>query len=169
MPCARPRVYISCPITLGDREANIRNADAAARALVDAGYAPFNPALSCFSVACDDLTHETWIDIDLPWVEASDVVLRLPGESVGADQETDYASTCNVPVVHHLDTLTLPTPGAGAPRYYKNHSNGFHYRWSALGLHIQHPSSDRWLLRGISYHDCLLELLLVVGEEALRQ
>lgn len=46
----------------------------------------------------EDMTHTDWIEVDLPWVVASDAVLRLPGESTGADMETSCARDHGVPV-----------------------------------------------------------------------
>jgi len=42
----RPRVYISGPITKGDRDANFQQAADVHRELMAAGFAVFNPMLS---------------------------------------------------------------------------------------------------------------------------
>ncbi len=52
-----------------------------------------------------DLSHEDFIDVDLPWVVASDAVLRLPGESKGADAEVNCALDHSVPVFYSIDEL----------------------------------------------------------------
>ncbi len=45
-----------------------------------------------------NLTHTDWLAIDLKWVEVADAVLRLPGESKGADMETHHARLHGIPV-----------------------------------------------------------------------
>lgn len=120
----RKRIYISGPISKGDLAANIRQADAAMLKLMKAGMAPFNPMLSCYAGACerdpvfdyvfaeatrnsklDGLTAEDWYGMDLAWVEVSDAVLRLPGESKGAEGEVAHATKRLIPVFHDADEL----------------------------------------------------------------
>jgi hypothetical protein len=49
--------------------------------------------------------------MDLALIPKMDVVLRLPGESLGADGEVDKARECNVPVVFGWEELkALLTP-----------------------------------------------------------
>jgi len=124
----RKRIYIACPISKGDLLHNIRQADNAHVALMRAGYAPFNPALSSYLGSCKKVlaepvlhegyyaqatplpmgtTHEDWMDMDLPWVAVSDGVLRLPGESVGADQETEFATKKKIPVFYNIEQINL--------------------------------------------------------------
>jgi hypothetical protein len=118
------RIYISGPITFGDLAANIRQADDAMLALMRAGLAPLNPMLTCFAGSvwregfevhgeanakghegfCD-LTHGHWIASDLAWVEVADAVLRLPGESVGADAECAHARAIGVQVYYSVEAV----------------------------------------------------------------
>ena len=35
--------------------------------------------------------YEDWIKLDLEWIKACDYLLRLSGESKGADQEVEFA------------------------------------------------------------------------------
>ena len=119
------RVFISGPISKGDMVENLRRADDAMLALMKAGLAPFNPMLSCYAGGLEcpdnrdqgvyglasahggfrDLTHADWIAMDLAWVEVADAVLRLPGESTGADAECAHADECGVPVFHAVDAV----------------------------------------------------------------
>ena len=120
----RLKVYIAGPITKGDLKHNLDQATAAFVALAKAGLAPFCPHWSAYSkpvktdedpetgerrVYChatvsgnDEMSHEDWMGVDLPWVAASDAVLRLPGESSGADRETIHAGACGIPVFHSV-------------------------------------------------------------------
>lgn len=97
---SRPKVYISGPITLGDRNANIAQALHWYKLLISDGYAPMCPHLSCFAEdrGCE-FPHQVWIDMDLAWVESSDVVLKLCGESKGADIECAHARKLGIPVI----------------------------------------------------------------------
>lgn len=117
----RKRVYIAGPISKGDMLHNVQQADDAFFDLLRGGFAPFNPMLSVFSGSAwrdpfDDVlatagslprgtTHADWLDADLPWVAVADAVLRLPGESVGADRETDMAHIHGVPVFHSVEEV----------------------------------------------------------------
>lgn len=123
---SKKRVYIAGPISKGDLLHNIRQADEAFRLLVLAGFAPFNPMWSAFSgsaqramqfaggnvvigVATQNgglrLSHSDWLGTDLPWVEVAHAVLRLPGESNGADMETAHAIAHGIPVFIDINTL----------------------------------------------------------------
>lgn len=118
---SRQRVYIAGPISKGDLAANINQATEAFLALAKAGFAPMCPHWSSFSGGAkvfaspfaglavgtvyavaganpNELTHGDWLAIDLEWVRVSDAVLRLPGESTGADLEVAEAVRRGIPV-----------------------------------------------------------------------
>lgn len=103
----RPKVYISGPINKGNRNHNLFQAHEAHRQLMLAGYAPLNPMITMqLPFAWElDFPHELWLECDLPWVEVADVVLRLPGESAGADIECNHAHKVGVPVVYSFAEL----------------------------------------------------------------
>jgi hypothetical protein len=119
----RTRIYIAGPITKGPLADNIRRATEAGVALLRAGYAPLVPHLTCYyggpvpEVLPCGTRAEDWWAADLPWVAVSHAVLRLPGESVGADMETALAERLGIPVYHDLGTLIreLPAAAAGVP------------------------------------------------------
>jgi hypothetical protein len=92
----RLRVYISGPITKGDRVENFSQAARVQRELMSLGFAPLNPMLSMMHPSAWSIPHDQWIASDLPWVEASDYVLRLPGDSTGADEECEHARKCGI-------------------------------------------------------------------------
>ena len=101
----RPRIYISGPITKGDRDVNFQQAADAHKALMTAGYAVMNPMLTMRLPDAFEIPHGTWIANDLPWVAAADAVLRLPGESKGADIECEHASIQGIPVFYDVAEL----------------------------------------------------------------
>jgi hypothetical protein len=117
----RKRVYIAGPITKGDLAHNIRQAEAAFYALLKAGLAPLCPHWSCYgsgpqvttfgtvyataAAVHPGTTHDDWLDADLPWVAVSHAVLRLPGESSGADKEVALAGSLGIPVFDSVDAV----------------------------------------------------------------
>lgn len=103
----RPRVFVSCPISRGDAEVNFKRACAAQHDLILHGYAPLNPAL-CMRLPGNELIeHDQWMEVSLPWVEASDAVLRVSGYSRGADEETAHAEFFSIPVFYSIDEIDL--------------------------------------------------------------
>ena len=119
----RLRVYVSGPISKGDLLANLCQARAAGDRLLKAGFAPLVPHLSCYwagdtpEVLPSGTTHEDWMGLDLPWVSVSDALLRLPGESVGADQEVKRAEELGIPVYGSVEALIASPPARGDSRY----------------------------------------------------
>jgi hypothetical protein len=101
----KTRVYIAGPMTKGNIAENLRQAKRACVALIKAGYAPLCPQLTQYIDPGGIFPHQTWADVDLPWVAVSHAVLRLPGESKGADQEVACARSRGIPVFDHLSDL----------------------------------------------------------------
>ena len=93
------RVYIAGPITLGDRTLNLRAAILAGDAVFKAGHLPYIPHLNdIWHLVCPHPAEE-WYKMDEPWLALCEVVVRLPGESVGADRECFLARRLGIPVV----------------------------------------------------------------------
>ena len=116
----RKKVYIAGPISKGVLAENLANAHNAGIALLRAGFAPMVPHGSCFwgNSVCSrcpsefafhpeanhsGFAHSEWLDMDLAWVAVADGVLRLPGESVGADKEVAFALSKNIPVFTSIE------------------------------------------------------------------
>lgn len=96
----RELVYISGPITHGNRNLSFYQAAEAQLRLIATGeYAVFNPMLSMALFANNELTWDAWLSNDEAWIAKSDLVLRLPGESKGADREVLFADSLGIPVV----------------------------------------------------------------------
>lgn len=85
------RVYIAGPYSGGDTIVNIRKAIEAADRLLEKGYAPYIPHLTGFWHFMSPKPYESWMEIDQDWLDACDIVLRLPGHSSGADREVARA------------------------------------------------------------------------------
>lgn len=95
-------VYVAGPYTNPDPVSNTNKAIAAANDLIDLGFAPFVPHLYhwCHEQAPRD--YEDWMAVDFAWVRRSDFLLRLPGESPGADREVDLAKELGIPVCYSV-------------------------------------------------------------------
>lgn len=49
--------------------------------------------------------YQDWIKIDLEWVKKCDCLLRLEGESKGADGEVELAKSLNKPIFYNETDL----------------------------------------------------------------
>ena len=106
-------VYLSSPYTKGDVAANVAVQMDAAHQIMDAGHTPITPLLSHFLHLHRQRPYEDWMRIDLELVPLADVVLRLPGESTGADQEVARATDKGIPVVYSWHELWELAQGYG--------------------------------------------------------
>lgn len=94
----RKKVYIAGPYTKGDVALNVHAALEAAEKVVAVGGIPFVPHLTHFWHLIFPHPYRMWLAYDAEWLLACDVVLRLPGESAGADEEVALAQKLGVPV-----------------------------------------------------------------------
>lgn len=107
MKTNRKRIYISGPLTSsGPLWGNVTVAVAAFRQLQEAGFAPLCPHLTAYIDPHGETPHVTWMETDLPWVEIAHAVLRLPGASLGADIETEFAAARNIPVFTSVQEIS---------------------------------------------------------------
>ena len=105
------KVYIAGPYTKGDVVLNVRWAILIADQVLERGHVPYVPHLTHFWHLLVPHTWETWLALDLEWLRDCDVVLRLPGESVGADLEVAEALKLGIRVVYRIEDLSLNPPG----------------------------------------------------------
>lgn len=106
----RPIVYLSGPITKGNRNHHLFAAWEAHEMLMKAGFSVINPMLNMqcpFNVpgAPWAMDHQTWLENDLPQMAAAQAVFRLPGESLGAEMECMWAKQCGVPIYTDMEEL----------------------------------------------------------------
>jgi len=99
------KVYVASPYTLGDVAVNVKRQIDAVDELMNKGFAPFAPLYSHFQHMIHPRPYQDWIKIDLEWVRVCDCVLRLEGESSGADGEVKLAKELNIPVYYSFDEL----------------------------------------------------------------
>jgi len=101
--------YISCPLTLGNRNHNWFQAAEAQRLLMQAGYAVHNPAHALMFPAQNQFTWHEWLAMDEVVISRCDLIVLLPGESKGADREVAYARKRGIPVLTLDEALSQRT------------------------------------------------------------
>jgi hypothetical protein len=98
-------VYIASPYTKGDVVVNIRKSLEAADKLLELGFIPYTPLLTHFWHLISPKPVETWYALDNEWVKRCDCILRLEGESSGADAEVLLAERLGIPVYFNIKEL----------------------------------------------------------------
>lgn len=96
-------VHIAGPIAGGDRFRNVGEAMAVAAKLISYGYIVYCPHLCCFLHMIYPLPYETWMELSLAWLAKCDAMIRLPGESPGADREEEYCRRHGIPVFYSVE------------------------------------------------------------------
>ncbi len=99
------KVYIASPYTKGDVAVNVKRQLDCVDELMNLGFAPFAPLYSHFQHMAHPRPYEDWVKIDLEWVKVCDCVLRLDGESNGADGEVEFAGANGIKVFYTIDEL----------------------------------------------------------------
>jgi hypothetical protein len=99
------KIYIASPYTKGDVAVNVKRQLDCANELINMNYAPFAPLLSHFQHMAHPRSYERWLMLDLEWIKVCDGVLRLEGESSGADKEVELAKKLKIPVYYSLEEL----------------------------------------------------------------
>ena len=99
------RVYVAGPYTRGDVAVNVRNAYGAANRLADLGFAPFVPHATHFWHMMFPRPYEFWLDLDAQFLPFCGALLRLPGDSSGADKEVALARSLDIPVFTEIAEL----------------------------------------------------------------
>ena len=93
------KIYIAGPYTLGGQARNVRAQIDVANRLAEMGQEPFAPLLNHFWGIVYPHDKEFWMKMDLKWVGVCDGLIRLPGESEGADREVAEARRLGIPVI----------------------------------------------------------------------
>ena len=98
-------VYVAGPMAKGDYMGNIRRAIEMGENLLKKGYTPFIPHLDFIWDLSYPKPAEEWLQWDFMWLRRCDALIRLPGESVGADREVKLARSINIPVFYTPEDL----------------------------------------------------------------
>lgn len=99
MTVRSPLVYVAGPMT-SDPYGCVRQATGAYRILRAAGCTPFLPQLSVLHEMVDPMPYEEWLAYDFEIIAHCDALIRLPGDSPGADAEVAHAELLGLPVFH---------------------------------------------------------------------
>ncbi len=104
------RVYIAGPYTKGDVALNVRRAIEAGNRVAEAGHYPFIPHFShVWHLLCPH-EYRFWMRQDLAWLPLCEALIRLPGESSGADEEVQRADLLGIPVFRSVEEFLAWTP-----------------------------------------------------------
>jgi nucleoside 2-deoxyribosyltransferase len=94
-------VYIAGPLTGPHCLVNVTLAVRAAERLRKNGLVPFCPHLGAlWEMIAPGASYEDWMRWCLAWLERCDAVVRLDGESPGADREVAHAAIKGIPVFY---------------------------------------------------------------------
>ena len=107
----KAKVYIAGPYTSGDVALNVRNAFATANTLADHGFAPFVPHYTHFWHMLYPRPYDFWLKLDKEFLASCDCLLRLEGESEGADVEEEHARSLGLPVFRSIHELVAHYKG----------------------------------------------------------
>ena len=108
-PASKPRrmskIYIAGPYSRGDTAVNVRNAILAGESVRALGHTPFIPHLTHFWHLISPHEYRYWMELDFEWLRECDAMLRLPGESSGADEEESIAREIGIPVYYSIENI----------------------------------------------------------------
>jgi hypothetical protein len=101
------KIYVAGPYTNGDPALNVSNAFEVANKLADLGFAPYVPHATHFWHMSFPRPYEFWVELHNEFLPMCDALIRLEGESTGADREVEYAKQLGKPVFYNIETLKL--------------------------------------------------------------
>lgn len=100
----RPLVYVAGPVT-GDPWGCVRRATRMAHQLDQLGFDAYLAQVSVLHEIVDPQPYERWISLGFNMLARCDGLIRLPGDSPGADREVNHALELGLPVLSHHDDL----------------------------------------------------------------
>lgn len=95
-------IYVAGPYSKGDVGNNVRRAIKFADLLVHLGHVPFVPHLYHFWHIVRTRSWEQWMALDYAWVAKCDVLVKLYGQSAGAELERRHATELGIEVIEQL-------------------------------------------------------------------
>ena len=98
-------VYIAGPYTKGNVESNVRDAIIAAEKVSNLGHTPYIPHLTYFWHLTFPHSIDFWYKYDMQFLILCSCILRLSGDSIGADNEVIFAKGINMPVYYSIESL----------------------------------------------------------------
>jgi hypothetical protein len=102
----RALVYLAGPYSIPDPELNVKRIIALADELLDDGVVvPLVPHLTHLWDEISPRPVDDWYAYDLELLARCDALLRIPGESIGADREEQFARYIAIPTFCSKSTL----------------------------------------------------------------
>jgi len=98
-------IYIASPYSTGDKLENVTRQIEMAHILLDYGYAALWPLSSHYLELFRSRPYDEWLEMDFALLSRCDALLRLEGESIGADLEMKEAARLGIPIVFSVDEL----------------------------------------------------------------
>jgi hypothetical protein len=99
------KVYVAGAYTKGNFDNNLRNAITAGNVCLELDLVPFIPHLNHLWEIAYHHNYEVWLAYDMEWLMSCDCLLRLAGDSSGADMEVRYANINNIPVFYDISEI----------------------------------------------------------------
>jgi hypothetical protein len=103
----KPLVYIAAPYTHPDPAENTHKAIRMADELVRHDFVPFIPHLNLLWHLVSPRPPDFWYEYDLRILERCDAILRVPGESIGADREVQVARESGIPIFYSVKEILI--------------------------------------------------------------
>lgn len=127
-------VFIAGPMMRGDLVKNIAKAMETADAVLRLGHTPFLPHLCSFWDLKCPRDQESWRAYSLKWLEKCDCLLRLDGDSEGADLEVAFATNRGIPVYTETEFFMQPLEKEYVPLpfHVRSHEEGAALRLTLL-------------------------------------
>ena len=101
----RPLVYVAGPIT-GDPWGCVRRSTRMAHQLDQLGFDAYLPQLSVLHEIVDTKPYDYWVNLGLNVLSRCDGLVRLSGDSPGADREVNHALELGLPVLRYRGEQT---------------------------------------------------------------
>lgn len=104
-----PLVYIAGPLTKPDPIRTSRHAIAVHLELLELKIPSICPHLSTFAHFHTPKDYEQWLWLDFEHIKRCDLLLRLIGDSPGADREVVFARELGLPIIftHHIEPAVI--------------------------------------------------------------
>jgi len=99
------KIYIAAPYSMGDTETNVQVAIHYGDCVARRGHIPFIPHLNHLWHEVYPHPWEWWMNWCLEWLPDCDAVLRVPGESKGADREVNLAQNLGMDVYYSMEDI----------------------------------------------------------------
>lgn len=98
------KVFVSSPYS-GNVEENVQFQVDIGNELMDLGFFPFTPLLYDEMEKKKSRSYDFWIHFTAAWITDCNCLLRVGGESKGADGEVKLAKEKNIPVFYSIEEL----------------------------------------------------------------